>query len=77
MNSANTDDQKLAELREAFNGHRIWRSVRSDGRLGDWVATLHDPAVGVDPTVIGSTAAELHDALIREGGRARVKRQGW
>jgi hypothetical protein len=69
----NVDDQALAALRKAFGGHRIWRAVRQDGRLGDWVATLHDPAAGVDPTVICGTAEELREALVRERERAVVE----
>jgi hypothetical protein len=30
---------------------------------------------GVDPTIIGSTAGEVEEALIRERGRARARRQ--
>ncbi|MFC5752599.1 hypothetical protein ACFPZN_43895 [Actinomadura rugatobispora] len=69
----NCEDRELAGLRAEFTGHRIWRSVRFDGRLGDWVATLHDPGAGVDPTVICSTADELHAALKGERTRAQVK----
>ncbi|MFF5265049.1 hypothetical protein ACFY4C_39710 [Actinomadura viridis] len=68
-----SDDQILARLRAEFAGHRIWRSVRRDGLLGDWVATLHDPAAGVDPTVVCDTARELREALIRERFRAVAK----
>jgi hypothetical protein len=63
---AANDDQMLSQLRADFTGHRIWRSVRWDGLLGGWVATLHDPAAGVDPTVFRDTAAELREALVRE-----------
>jgi hypothetical protein len=63
---AANDDQMLSQLRADFTGHRIWRSVRWDGLLGGWVATLHDPAAGVDPTVFRDTAADLREALIRE-----------
>jgi hypothetical protein len=76
MGMTNTDDQKLAELRTSFTGHRIWRSVRWDGRLGDWIATLHDTAAGVDPTVICSTANDLQDALVGERRRAEIKASG-
>ncbi|WP_433325958.1 hypothetical protein [Spirillospora sp. CA-294931] len=64
------EDQALVHLRLDFPGHRIWRSTRSDGRLGDWIATLHDPRDGVDPTVICSNADDLRDALNRERTRA-------
>ncbi|MBW8482139.1 hypothetical protein [Actinomadura parmotrematis] len=63
---AHPDDQALMRLRAEFTGHRIWRSVRSDGLLGDWCATLHDPAAGVEPTVIRDDAAALRAALVRE-----------
>lgn len=74
---AQTDDPVLRRLREEFTGHRIWRSRRWDGRPGDWVATLHDPAAGVDPTVIRPDSASLREALIAEAqraGRSRFKR---
>ncbi|MEW2356396.1 hypothetical protein [Spirillospora sp. NPDC029432] len=63
---ANADDQALIRLRVDFPGHRIWRSVRYDGRLGDWVATLRDPAAGLDPTVIRADPAALREALAAE-----------
>ncbi|MEV5571815.1 hypothetical protein AB0L06_17335 [Spirillospora sp. NPDC052269] len=69
----NPEDVTLAELRSTFNGHRIWRSTRHDGRLGDWGATLHDPDAGIDPTVICSSADELQQALVVEQLRARHK----
>lgn len=69
---AQSEDPVLRRLREEFTGHRIWRSRRWDGRLGDWVATLHDPAAGVDATVIRSDAAALREALVQE--RQRVGR---
>lgn len=47
----NPADQALAQLRQDFQGHRIWRATRYDGKLGDWVATLHDPKAGVEPTI--------------------------
>jgi hypothetical protein len=74
---AQTDDPVLRRLREEFTGHRIWRSRRWDGALGDWVATLHDPAAGVDPTVVCSDSASLREALMQErdrAGRQDVKR---
>lgn len=67
---AHNDDQVLSQLRADFTGHRIWRSTRWDGRLGGWVATLHDPASGVDPTVFADTATDLREALVRERDRA-------
>jgi hypothetical protein len=71
----NPADQALARLREEFQGHRIWRATRYDGRLGDWVATLHDPKAGVDPTVVRDTAQELRRALIGELNRASTRRR--
>ena len=68
------EDRDLAQLRHDFTGHRIWRAVRWDGRPGDWVASLHDPAAGVDPTVICSSAEELRAALRSEAGRATTRR---
>jgi hypothetical protein len=65
-----SDTRDLVLLRTDFPGHRIWRSVRYDGRLGDWVATLRDPGAGVDPTVIQSNADALRSALNVERARA-------
>ncbi|MGI5167531.1 hypothetical protein ACQEU3_24590 [Spirillospora sp. CA-253888] len=67
------NDQQLAQLRRDFQGHRIWRAVRSDGRLGDWVASLHDPDCGIDPTVIRSSATALREALLAEAVRAAAR----
>jgi hypothetical protein len=67
-------DQALAQLRGDFRGHRIWRATRHDGRLGDWVATLHDPREGVEPTVIRNSAEELREALTVERDRATSRR---
>ncbi|MQY04752.1 hypothetical protein [Actinomadura macrotermitis] len=67
------DDQALARLRRDFRGHRIWRSVRSDGLLGDWCATLHDPSAGVDLTVIQDTAEALREALLVEAARGKQR----
>lgn len=66
----NPADQALARLREEFRGHRIWRATRHDGKLGDWVATLHDPKAGVDATVVRNNAEELREALTVELNRA-------
>lgn len=71
---AHAADEALAKLRHDFTGHRIWRAVRWDGRLGDWVATLHDPHAGMDPTVIRSSPAALREALVNEAARAEVAR---
>ncbi|WP_433465935.1 hypothetical protein [Spirillospora sp. CA-128828] len=74
---AHINDPALLQLQEEFTGHRIWRSRRWDGRPGDWVATLHDPAAGVDPTVIRSDSASLREALRQErerAGRPVIKR---
>ncbi|MEV0660061.1 hypothetical protein ACIBI3_02700 [Actinomadura luteofluorescens] len=70
---ASIEDRELARLRQDFMGHRIWRAVRWDGRLGDWVASLHDPAAGISPTVICSDAAALRDALRTEAERAAAR----
>ncbi|QXJ20619.1 hypothetical protein AGRA3207_001367 [Actinomadura graeca] len=67
-------DDALAELRRDFTGHRIWRATRRDGRLGDWVASLHDPSAGIDPTVICSSPRALREALLDEADRAKTKR---
>ncbi|WP_242888053.1 hypothetical protein [Actinomadura litoris] len=67
---AQQEDQALRQLRDEFTGHRIWRSRRGGGQAGDWVATLHDPAAGVDPTVIRPNADELRTALVDERERA-------
>ncbi|QFG21618.1 hypothetical protein [Actinomadura sp. WMMB 499] len=64
------EDRQLSELRSKFSGHRIWRAVRRDGLLGDWVASLHDPSAGIDPTVICPDASALRDALREEAVRA-------
>lgn len=69
------DDQALARLRVDFPGYRIWRAVRWDGALGDWVASLHDPAAGVDPTVIRTDPKALREALKRERKRAEERRE--
>ncbi|URN05498.1 hypothetical protein LUW74_20740 [Actinomadura madurae] len=69
-------DEALAELRRDFTGHRIWRATRWDGRLGDWVASLHDPHAGVDPTVITSNPTALREALVNEAERAKATRAG-
>ncbi|MFI0366308.1 hypothetical protein ACH35V_00430 [Actinomadura sp. 1N219] len=70
---AHSDDRAIVRLRLEFVGYRIWRSVRADGSLGEWVASLHDPAVGVDPTVMCPTAEELRAALVKEGERAELR----
>lgn len=75
---AQTEDPALRRLREEFTGHRIWRSRRWDGRPGDWVATLLDPAAGVDPTVIRSDSGELRTALVQERQRVgRSTKRAW
>ncbi|MFA1546776.1 hypothetical protein [Actinomadura chokoriensis] len=73
------EEPALRRLREEFTGHRIWRARRWDGRLGDWVATLHDPAAGVDATVICSDSAALREALVRERDLAErlVMKRAW
>ncbi|TMQ92546.1 hypothetical protein ETD83_27035 [Actinomadura soli] len=49
-------------------------AVRSDGLLGEWVATLHDPAAGVDSTLMYPTPETLRAALVQEAERAERKR---
>ena len=71
-----SDEDQLSRLRIEFPGHRIWRAVRKDGVSGDWVATLHDPSAGVDPTVIEDTADGLRDTLRLERARARRGEKG-
>jgi hypothetical protein len=70
----NSETDELVLLRTDFPGHRIWRSVRHDGRLGDWVATLRDSEAGVDPTVIRDNAEDLCNALHIERARAAEMR---
>ena len=67
------DDAILAQIRTAFTGHRIWRAVRPDGSLGEWVATLHDPAAGVARTVMCPTAENLRAELVQEAERAEKR----
>ncbi|TYB49521.1 hypothetical protein [Actinomadura chibensis] len=77
---AQTEDPALRQLREEFTGHRIWRAQRSDGSPGDWVATLHNPAAGVDATVICRDSEELRAALVHERQRAAgrsVMKRAW
>ncbi|MFC4055070.1 hypothetical protein ACFOY4_35735 [Actinomadura syzygii] len=68
----NPTDQVLARLREEFQGHRIWRATCPDGKLGAWVATLHDLKAGVEATVVRNNAQELHEALTVELNRASI-----
>lgn len=72
----NPADQALAQLRQDFQGHRIWRATRYDGKLGDWVATLHDPKAGVEATVVRNSAEELRKALTIEPNRATIRTTG-
>lgn len=69
----NSEDIALSELRTDFPGWRIWRAVKRDGRLGEWVATRHDPGAGVSATVMEPTAALLRAALIEEREQAEMK----
>lgn len=69
------EGQQLDLLRTQFTGHRIWRAVRGDGTLGDWVASLHDPMAGIHPTVICSDAESLRDALHDQAERAAAARK--
>jgi hypothetical protein len=72
---SDADIEVLAQLRVDFPGYRIWRARRPDCRPGDWVASLHDSAAGVDPTVIARTPEELRTELERERERARDRRE--
>lgn len=67
------DDQAMERLRADHPGWRIWRSVKRDGRLGEWVATLHDPRVGVTPTLMEPTPAKLRAVLVEERDQAEAK----
>ncbi|MQY05716.1 hypothetical protein [Actinomadura macrotermitis] len=69
-----SEDAALATLRRDFAGHRIWRSTRHDGKPGDWVATLHDPGMGVDATVMQPSPDELRASLEAEARRAQERR---
>ncbi|GLZ16261.1 hypothetical protein Acsp04_64960 [Actinomadura sp. NBRC 104425] len=68
------EDQALDRLRADFTGHRIFRAVRLDGSLGEWVATLRDPNQGLDATVMCPTADALRATLAEEAERAQQKR---
>ncbi|GAA0595979.1 hypothetical protein [Actinomadura livida] len=67
------DERELERLRADFDGWRIWRAVKQDGRLGEWVASLHDPRVGVEPTLMYPTAPLLRAALLRQAEKARAR----
>lgn len=70
---AHPDDQVLARLRADFQGWSIWRAVKQDGRLGEWMATLGDPRAGVTPTLMWPSAQQLRDALVEERRMAEEK----
>ncbi|WP_344906432.1 hypothetical protein [Actinomadura meridiana] len=42
--------------------------------MGEWVASLHDPRAGVEPTLMFPTAPLLRDALVRQAETARFRR---
>jgi hypothetical protein len=69
----NSEDIALSELRTDFPGWRIWRAVKRDGCLGEWVATRHDPGAGVSATVMRPTPELLRAALIEERERAEME----
>ncbi|WP_242883545.1 hypothetical protein [Actinomadura litoris] len=71
MDGRARDERELESLRGDFGGWRIWRAVRQDGRLGEWVASLHDPAAGVEPTLMHPSASLLREALKQQARRAR------
>jgi hypothetical protein len=73
MDVRERDEQELERLRGDFGGWRIWRAVKQDGRLGEWVASLHDPSVGVEPTLMFPTASLLRQALLRQAEQAQVR----
>ncbi|NKZ07753.1 hypothetical protein [Actinomadura latina] len=75
MDTRAQDEMELERLRADFAGWRIWRAVKQDGRLGEWVASLHDPRVGIEPTLMFPTAPLLRDALLRQAecAKARVR----
>ncbi|MFB4305853.1 hypothetical protein [Actinomadura sp. GTD37] len=73
MDVRERDERELGRLRDDFGGWRIWRAVKQDGRLGEWVASLHDPSAGVEPTLMFPTAPLLRKALLRQAERARVR----
>jgi hypothetical protein len=59
----------MERLRVDFPGWRHWRT-QEDGVPSCWVATLRDPAAGVDATVICETAAQQREALINQARQA-------
>ncbi|MGH2554167.1 MAG: hypothetical protein ACRDHO_00420 [Actinomycetota bacterium] len=71
------DNPALDSLRKDFPGHRIWRSRRWDGQLGEYVATLIDPKAGVDATVMRADPVQLRDELTKEAARAVRTRKGF
>ena len=73
MDVRERDERELERLRGDFGGWRIWRSVQQDGRLGEWVATLHDPTAGVEPTLMFPTAPLLRTALLRQAEQAQAR----
>ncbi len=76
MDGRARDEWELESLRGDFGGWRIWRAVRQDGRLGEWVASLHDPTAGVEPTLMHPSASLLREALDQQAQRARQRAAG-
>jgi hypothetical protein len=70
---ANQDDQLLDRLRRDHRGWMIWRAVKQDGTLGEWVATRNDPRAGVSATVMQPTPEALRAALAEELRQAELK----
>ncbi|QXJ22121.1 hypothetical protein AGRA3207_003068 [Actinomadura graeca] len=70
---AQGEERELERLRADFTGWRIWRAVRRDGGLGEWVASLHDPRAGIEPTVMHPSASLLREALHEQAEKARVR----
>lgn len=73
MDARERDEWELGRLRDDFGGWRIWRAVKRDGRPGEWVASLHDPQVGVEPTLMFPSALLLRKALLRQAEKAQVR----
>jgi len=59
-------DPEAAALEADFTGWHVWRATDRFGQPGDFVATRHDPAAGVDPTVMAGSAAEMRAALTEQ-----------
>ena len=67
--NAPADERHLGALRADFPGWRIWRTRDGDVPVC-WVATLRDPAVGIEATVITETAEQLREQLVDQARQA-------